>query len=116
MSFLEVSRGSSPVIFGLPHAGTELPDSVAKSQNELGLRLVGADWRIHRLHAGLIPDMSSVRTTIHRYVIDVNRDPSGASLYPGQNTTGLCPLTDFGGNPIYRMTGDLREQIPQEYP
>jgi N-formylglutamate deformylase len=35
-------------------------------------------------------------------VIDVNRDPSGESLYPGQNTTGLCPLTDFDGLPLYR--------------
>ena len=102
MSFLEISRGSSPVILGLPHTGTELPDNVAKSLNELGLRLVDTDWHIHRLYEGLMPDMSSVRTTIHRYAIDVNRDPSGASLYPGQNTTGLCPLTDFDVNPIYR--------------
>jgi N-formylglutamate deformylase len=35
-------------------------------------------------------------------VIDANRDPTGASLYPGQNTTGLCPTTDFDGRPIYR--------------
>ena len=46
--------------------------------------------------------MTTVRTPIHRYVIDVNRAPDGASLYPGQNTTGLCPLTDFDGQPIYR--------------
>ena len=102
MSLLEVSRGSSPVIFGLPHTGTELSDNVAKSLNDLGLQLADTDWHIHRLYDGLIPDMSSVRTTVHRYAIDVNRDPSGASLYPGQNTTGLCPLTDFDGNPIYR--------------
>ncbi len=51
--------------------------------------------------------MTSVRTPIHRYVIDVNRDPSGESLYPGQNTTGLCPLTDFDGLPIY-----LEDQEP----
>ncbi len=42
-----------------------------------------------------------MRTPVHRYVIDVNRDPAGESLYPGQNTTGLCPLTDFDGQPIY---------------
>ncbi len=34
--------------------------------------------------------------------IDVNRDPSGVSLYPGQNTTGLCPLTTFDNQPLYR--------------
>ena len=37
-----------------------------------------------------------------RTVIDVNRDPSGASLYPGQATTELCPTTTFDGEPLYR--------------
>jgi formiminoglutamase len=35
-------------------------------------------------------------------VIDVNRDPSGTSLYPGQATTELCPTTTFDGEPLYR--------------
>ncbi len=43
-----------------------------------------------------------VSTPIHRYVIDANRDPSDVSLYPGQNTTSLCPTTTFDGDPIYR--------------
>ena len=43
-----------------------------------------------------------MRTAISRTVIDVNRDPSGASLYPGQATTGLCPPTTFDGEPLYR--------------
>jgi formiminoglutamase len=42
-----------------------------------------------------------VRANFHRYVIDPNRDPSGESLYPGQNTTGLCPLINFDNAPIY---------------
>ena len=41
---------------------------------------------------GLLPEATTVRATFHRYVIDANRDPSGESLYPGQNTTGLVPL------------------------
>lgn len=43
-----------------------------------------------------------IETAISRTVIDVNRDPSGAPLYPGQATTGLCPLTTFDGKPLYR--------------
>ena len=64
--------------------------------------MADTDWHIHTLYAGLLDGVTSVRTPIHRYVIDVNRDPSGESLYPGQNTTGLCPLTDFDGRNIYR--------------
>ena len=45
---------------------------------------------------------TTVRTAISRTVIDVNRDPSGASLYPGQATTGLCPVTTFDGEALYR--------------
>src|SRR3546814_3838300 len=37
-----------------------------------------------------------------------NRDPSGASLYPGQATTELCPTTTFDGEPLYRF-GDPDE-------
>src|SRR3546814_12073804 len=32
----------------------------------------------------------------------MNRDPTGASLYPGQATTELCPTTTFDGDPLYR--------------
>jgi formiminoglutamase len=43
-----------------------------------------------------------VRTSVSRTVIDCNRDPSGASLYPGQATTELCPTTTFDGELLYR--------------
>jgi N-formylglutamate deformylase len=45
---------------------------------------------------------TTVRTSISRTVIDMNRDPTGASLYPGSATTGLCPLTTFDGEPLYQ--------------
>jgi N-formylglutamate deformylase len=37
-----------------------------------------------------------------RYVIDLNRPPDGANLYPGQDTTGLLPLDTFDKEPLYR--------------
>jgi formiminoglutamase len=46
---------------------------------------------------------TTIHTSISRTVIDVNRDPSGASLYPGQATTGLCPTTTFDGEPLYKQ-------------
>jgi len=50
-------------------------------------------------------------TTISRTVVDVNRRPDGVSLYPGQNTTGLCPTTTFDNEPLY-LPG--QEPGPQE--
>lgn len=101
MSFLKISRGNSPVVLTIPHSGTELPEDVRSSLNERGLVLADTDWHIDRLYDGLLPDATIIRTHIHRYVIDVNRDPSGQSLYPRQNTTTLIPLTDFDGHEIW---------------
>ena len=101
MNPVEVGRGSSPVIVGLPHTGTHVPADIQDRLNANGKLLADTDWHIHTLYDGLLPGASTVRATFHRYVIDANRDPSGQSLYPGQNTTGLIPLTDFDEKPIW---------------
>ncbi|PCH67292.1 MAG: N-formylglutamate deformylase [Rhodobacteraceae bacterium] len=99
---IEVTQGSGPIVLGVPHTGTDVPVDIAGMLNDRGLALADTDWNIHRLYGGLLDNVTTVRAPIHRYVIDVNRGPDDASLYPGQNTTGLCPVTDFDGNPIYR--------------
>ncbi|QCI96581.1 N-formylglutamate deformylase [Agrobacterium larrymoorei] len=101
MAALELDQGTSPVILGLPHTGTDVPKDIWERLNDNGRLLADTDWHIHELYAGLLADATTVRATFHRYVIDANRDPSGTSLYPGQNTTGLIPTTDFDGNPIW---------------
>lgn len=98
---IEVTQGSGPIVLGLPHTGTDVPPEVWEGLNDTGRALADTDWHIDRLYRDLGLDMTRVRTPVHRYVIDVNRSPDGASLYPGQNTTGLCPTTDFEGAPIY---------------
>ena len=98
---IEVVQGIGPIVLGLPHTGTDVPEHIWARLNETGRALADTDWHIHRLYDGLRDDVTAVRTPIHRYAIDVNRGPDDASLYPGQNTTGLCPLTDFDGAPIY---------------
>ena len=99
---IEVRHGNGPIVLGLPHTGTDVPEDIRTRLNERGLALADTDWHIHRLYDGLRDDVTFVRTPVHRYVIDVNRGPDDASLYPGQNTTGLCPVTDFDGTAIYR--------------
>lgn len=101
MTPVEVIRGDLPVVLGQPHGGTFVPDDIRIKLNGTGRALADTDWHIGRLYDGLLPGATIVRATFHRYVIDANRPPSGASLYPGQNTTGLVPLTDFDGLPIW---------------
>ncbi|MBB3978117.1 formiminoglutamase [Rhizobium azooxidifex] len=98
---VETRRGTSPVILGFPHTGTEVPAEIRARLNDTGKILADTDWHIHDLYDGLLDDATTVRATFHRYVIDANRDPAGGSLYPGQNTTGLVPETDFDGNAIW---------------
>ncbi len=99
---IEVVQGTGPIVLGLPHTGTKVPAEIHRKLNARGRSLADTDWNIHRLYAGLLDNVTTVRTPIHRYVIDVNRGPDDQNLYPGQNTTGLCPVTDFDGQPIYR--------------
>lgn len=99
---IEVTRGASPLVLGLPHTGTDVPVEVWDRLNDTGRALADTDWHVHDLYTGLVDGVTTVRTPIHRYVIDVNRDPEGQSLYPGQNTTTLVPLTDFDGHPIWQ--------------
>jgi formiminoglutamase len=104
-----VEQGDSPVILGLPHTGTWLPPEIFARLNARGQMLADTDWHVERLYAGLLPGVTSVRATFHRYVIDANRGPEDESLYPGQNTTGLVPLTDFDGEPIWTEAPDAAE-------
>lgn len=103
MTPVEVQRGEGPVVLGMPHTGTHVPPEIRAKLNARGRGLADTDWNIHKLYDRLLPGATVVRATFHRYVIDANRDPSGASLYPGQNTTGLVPLTDFDGEEIWKL-------------
>ncbi|GAA6161796.1 N-formylglutamate deformylase [Ruegeria sp. HU-ET01832] len=102
MQVVSVQQGDSPVVLGQPHGGTLVPGEIAGRLNAAGAVLTDTDWHINRLYDGLLPAATVVQSHIHRYVVDANRDPEGASLYPGQNTTTLVPETGFDGQPIWQ--------------
>lgn len=110
--WLEIHRGDAPLVVSFPHTGTELPAQIADRLVSPWLARKDADWWIERLY-DFAPSLgaTTVRTTISRTVIDVNRDPSGASLYPGQATTGLCPATTFDGEPLYRKGEPGQDEV-----
>jgi formiminoglutamase len=103
MSAITVHRGEAPLLVSLPHTGTALPDDLVPRLVSAELALRDTDWRIDDLY-GFVRALGAtvVRTATSRTVIDVNRDPSGHSLYPGQATTGLVPVETFDGEPLYR--------------
>jgi N-formylglutamate deformylase len=104
MDWLQVHRRGAPIIVSFPHTGTEIPQDIEARLVSPWLARKDADWWVDQLY-DFAQELGAtmVRTAISRTVIDVNRDPSGASLYPGQATTELCPTTTFDGEPLYRL-------------
>ena len=103
MKTYTLHQGSTPLLISLPHDGEAIPDELLPRLTASARRVPDTDWHVARLYAFardlgasmLVPEYS-------RYVVDLNRPPDNVSLYPGQNTTGLCPLVEFSGAPIYR--------------
>jgi formiminoglutamase len=114
-TWLEVARGNAPLIVSFPHTGTEIPAEIAALTSSAWLARKDADYWVHSLY-DFARDLgaTTVRTQISRTVIDVNRDPSGASLYPGQNTTELCPLATFDAEPLYAQGREPNAQAIAE--
>ena len=101
--WLEIRRGNAPLVVGFPHSGTEIPPELEDRFVSPWLARKDADWWIDQVYDFAAElGATTIRTRMSRSVIDVNRDPSGASLYPGQTTTELCPSTTFEGEPLYR--------------
>ena len=108
--WLTVREGAAPLIIGFPHTGTHIPAEIEARMTSPWLARKDADWWVDRLYDFAVElDATFVRTGISRSVIDVNRDPSGASLYPGMTTTGLCPVETFDGEPLY-LAGQAPDQ------
>jgi N-formylglutamate deformylase len=99
----DLRPGDGPLIFSVPHAGTDLPADIAGHLTPHAATLPDTDWHVEQLY-DFAPELGAgiIRANVSRYVIDLNRPPQDESLYPGQATTGLCPPIEFDGTPIYR--------------
>ena len=110
MEICTLHRGTAPLLISLPHDGSVIPDTLAARMRPDARRAPDTDWHVSRLYAFARALGASMLVPAHsRYVVDLNRPPDDVSLYPGQNTTGLCPIVQFSGEPVY-----LDGQTPSE--
>lgn len=95
-------RGTAPLLVSLPHDGSAIPADLAARMTPEARRAPDTDWHVSRLYA-FTRDLgaSMLVPRYSRYVVDLNRPENDTSLYPGQNTTGLCPAVRFTGEPVY---------------
>ena len=113
MDWLRVHRGDAPLVIAFPHGGTDLAGLDEQFVSPWHAQ-IDTDWWIADLYAFAAERGASlIATDISRAVIDMNRDPSGVSLYPGQATTELCPTTTFDGDPLYRFGEPDEAEISQ---
>jgi N-formylglutamate deformylase len=95
-------NGTQPLLVSMPHVGTFLPKDIAQNMTPEAQQVPDTDWYIERLYDfAKSMGASIIQATHSRYVVDLNRPPDDESLYPGQATTGLCPIDTFAGEPIY---------------
>jgi len=94
--------GRAPLLVSMPHTGTHVPEPLLQRMTEEARLLPDTDWHLERLYDFLDELGASVLVATHsRYVVDLNRPPDNANLYPGQDTTPLVPLDTFHRKPLY---------------
>jgi N-formylglutamate deformylase len=102
MDIFSLERGTAPLFVSLPHDGAGIPAELAARMRPGARRAPDTDWHVSRLYAFARElGASIIVPRFSRYVVDLNRPRDDASLYPGRNTTGLCPVVQFSGEPIY---------------
>jgi N-formylglutamate deformylase len=102
MDIYSLHQGTAPLLISLPHDGSFIPEALLQRMQPSARRAPDTDWHVSRLYAFARElGASFIRPTHSRYVVDLNRPPDDVSLYPGQNTTGLCPIVQFSGEPVY---------------
>jgi len=95
-------RGSAPLLVSLPHVGTQLPDDQKARYVDRALQFEDTDWHLERLYDFVRAMGASLLVPRYsRYLIDLNRPPENAPMYPGANNTELVPTRFFTGDVLY---------------
>ncbi len=102
MAVYSLKQGSVPLLVSMPHIGTDIPVELCARYVPRALQMEDTDWHLARLYDFLGELGASVlMPTTSRYVIDLNRPPDDAPMYPGASNTELCPTRFFTGEPLY---------------
>lgn len=97
-----LSKGQTPILISMPHNSSEIPSDLKAGMQDYAQLSPDTDWFVDRLYA-MAAEMGIgiLKPHYSRYVIDLNRPPDDTNLYPGADTTGLCPVNCFDRRPIY---------------
>jgi len=95
--------GERAMLMSVPHLGTEIVADIAAVLLPQAVTSPDTDFHLDRLYDFAAElRIGRLQARYSRYVIDLNRPPDNADLYPGANSTGLVPVDTFAGEPLYR--------------
>ena len=95
-------QGSIPLLVSMPHIGTQIPAHLQATYTARALQVEDTDWHLAQLYDFLpLMGASVLQPHYSRYVIDLNRPPDDAPMYPGASNTELCPTRFFTGDALY---------------
>lgn len=102
--YIPASTEEIPLLVSIPHTGVFVPPQMAaRFADPVMATGVMADWHMHELYSFLpLLGIDVVHAVYHRFVVDLNRPPDAAPLYPGRFETGLVPTQTFQGETIWR--------------
>jgi len=107
MHTFELTRGTRPLLISMPHQGTTLPPEMSATVTPAARQLADTDWHLKQLYEFATERGASIIWPHYsRYVIDLNRPPDNTHLYPGANSTELCPTSTFSSQAIYLPGGE----------
>ena len=120
MESFEFYEGSIPLLISMPHNGTLIPDHLKPLMSEAALKVPDTDWYMDRLYNFARQfGCHMLKPLYSRYVVDLNRSPGNKELYPGQNSTGVCPLYTFADEKIYidspPDSNDIQSRLKKYY-
>lgn len=102
MTLHVIARGDSPLVIDFPHSGLVVPAPLEANLTPAARARPDTDWHVDKLYAFAREAGATLVVATHsRYVVDLNRNPSGASLYPGADVTELCPTRTFANEEIW---------------
>lgn len=98
----KLKQGRTPLLISMPHVGTAIPEDQRARYQPRALQSEDTDWHLERLY-GFALAMGAGMIVPHysRYLIDLNRPPDDAPMYPGASNTELCPTRFFSSDRIY---------------
>ncbi len=109
-SSYHLTTGNIGMLISMPHNGQLIPKDIANNMSDCALDVADTDWYMDKLYDfAKSMGIYTLSPKYSRYVIDLNRNPNGESLYAGANNTELCPTTAFDLSALY-----LKDQQPSQ--